>query len=50
MVGIIGGMGPSAGLTLHQKIIDNTKVKKDQDHIPVIHTSLSSIISEYEEY
>ncbi len=46
MIGIIGGMGPSAGLTLHQKLIDNNEVKKDQDHIPILHTSFSSMITD----
>jgi aspartate racemase len=46
IIGIIGGMGPSAGLTLHQKIIDNTKATIDQDHLPVLHISISSEISD----
>ena len=50
IVGIIGGMGPRAGLTLHQKIIDNTKVIKDQDHIPIIHNSFSSLITDRTDY
>ena len=27
VIGIMGGMGPRAGLTLHQKLIDNLEVK-----------------------
>lgn len=35
-IGIIGGMGPMATADLFKKIIENTDVKKDQDHIPVL--------------
>jgi aspartate racemase len=35
MIGVVGGMGPYAGLDLVQKIFDNTQAKIDQDHIPV---------------
>jgi aspartate racemase len=35
-VGIIGGMGPLAGVELHRLIIDATPAKKDQDHIEVL--------------
>lgn len=51
IVAIIGGMGPSAGLTLHQKLINNNETaKKDQDHIPILHTSFSSIITDRTDY
>ena len=50
VIGIIGGMGPRAGLTLHHKLIDNLKVRKDQDHLPILHTSFSSIISDRTDY
>lgn len=35
MIGIVGGMGPYAGLDLARKIFDLTKAKKDQDHVPL---------------
>ncbi|MDP3398895.1 MAG: amino acid racemase [Bacteroidales bacterium] len=35
-LGILGGMGPEATSYLFNLIIKNTKVKKDQDHIPVV--------------
>lgn len=35
-IGIVGGMGPAAGVYLQQLIIDATHVETDQDHIPVI--------------
>ena len=50
VIGIIGGMGPMAGLTLHQKLINNLKVKKDQNHLPILHISFSSIISDRTDY
>ncbi len=38
-LGIIGGMGPEATIYFYKKIIDATKVEKDQDHI---HTLIDS--------
>ncbi|MBS3819141.1 amino acid racemase [bacterium] len=35
-IGILGGMGPEATVCMYESIIKNTRVKKDQDHIPVI--------------
>ena len=35
-LGILGGMGPEATSYLFNLIIKNTKVEKDQDHIPVV--------------
>lgn len=35
-VGILGGMGPLAGVELHRLIIDATPAKKDQDHLEVV--------------
>ncbi len=35
-IGILGGMGPEATSYLFNLIIKNTRVKRDQDHIPVI--------------
>jgi len=35
-IGILGGMGPEAGVHMLELIIKNTKAEKDQDHIPVI--------------
>lgn len=36
MIGIVGGAGPMAGNNLHYKIIEETNVSRDQDHLPVI--------------
>ena len=35
MIGIVGGMGPYAGLDLARKIFDLTQAKKDQEHVPL---------------
>lgn len=35
LIGIIGGMGPYAGLDLVRKIFDLTPASRDQDHLPV---------------
>jgi len=35
-IGIVGGMGPQAGVALHEAIIKFTPVKKDQDHFSVV--------------
>ena len=34
-IGIIGGMGPLATADLFKKIVQNTKVKTDQDHLKI---------------
>lgn len=35
-VGILGGMGPLAGIELHKLIVDATPAQKDQDHLQVV--------------
>lgn len=35
LIGVIGGMGPYAGLDLTRKIFDHTRARTDQDHLPV---------------
>ena len=36
VIGIVGGVGPYAGLDLNQKIFDNTVTNgTDQDHKPI---------------
>lgn len=36
MIGIIGGIGPAAGLNLARLITEQVNVQKDQDHVPWI--------------
>lgn len=40
MIGIVGGVGPRAGLDVFQKILEETPAKKDQEHYPVLLHSL----------
>ena len=46
MIGVIGGMGPYAGLDLVQKIFNETNAKTDQDHIPVSMISIPHSIED----
>ena len=46
IIGIVGGMGPRAGLALHDKIIERTDAQVDQDHLPVIHFSFSGYVQD----
>jgi aspartate racemase len=39
-IGIVGGMGPYAGIELMREIFDHTEAVKDQEHIPVVHISM----------
>ena len=43
-IGVIGGVGPQAGLDFIQKIFTNTKANKDQDHINCMLISCPSLI------
>ena len=45
-IGILGGLGPAAGVYFHKLLIDlNTEAVTDQDHPPVIHYANSQIES-----
>ncbi|MCL2007433.1 MAG: amino acid racemase [Treponema sp.] len=44
IVGVIGGMGPHAGLDFSKLIFANTKAKTDQEHINCMMISCSSLI------
>lgn len=46
MIGIVGGMGPYAGIDLMQKICNQTEALRDQDHLPVAMLSLPHTISD----
>ena len=45
-IGIVGGVGPYAGLDLATKIFDQTIAAGDQDHLPVALLSLPSAIGD----
>lgn len=36
IIGIVGGMGPYAGLDLARKVLDNTIASRDQEHLPLV--------------
>ena len=44
IIGVIGGVGPYAGLDFVKKIFDNTKANCDQEHLNCMLVSCSSII------
>lgn len=46
MIGIVGGVGPMAGLDLFKKIVEQTPVQKDQEHAPVILFSIPEKITD----
>ncbi len=50
IIGIVGGVGPLAGLDLQRKIIDQTTATRDQDYPPVISVSWPGLISDRTEY
>jgi aspartate racemase len=50
VIGIVGGVGPYAGLDLNRKIFDQTIASSDQEHLPVILASFSAIIDDRTRY
>ncbi len=46
MIGIVGGIGPMAGADLYKKIVENTKAKTDQEHLPVLLASIPNEIAD----
>ncbi len=50
IIGIVGGMGPIAGIDLSRKIINETVAVKDQDHISQILYTASERIGDRTEY
>ncbi len=42
-IGILGGMGPRAGLDLFEAVLDNTRATADQEHIPTLLFSASHV-------
>lgn len=36
LIGIVGGLGPKAGESMHAKILANTRAVSDQDHLPIL--------------
>ena len=50
MIGIVGGVGPYAGLDLLRKVFDNTMAEQDQDHVDALLFSEPSGILDRTEY
>ncbi|NOZ23787.1 MAG: aspartate/glutamate racemase family protein [Planctomycetes bacterium] len=50
MIGIVGGVGPYAGLDLTRKVFDQTVASSDQEHLPVALLSLPREIVDRTEY
>lgn len=46
LIGILGGMGPQAGLDLAEKLMGLTRISRDQDHLPFILFSLPEMVSD----
>ena len=46
IIGIVGGMGPSTGIDLFQKIINLTNATNDYEHLPVSLISEPNLISD----
>lgn len=49
-IGIVGGVGPSAGTDLVNKIFSHTRAERDQDHINLFLSSCPSIIPDRTDY
>lgn len=45
-IGIVGGVGPHAGLDLTRKLFDQTRAEADQEHLPVMLYSFPDRIGE----
>jgi len=49
-IGVVGGMGPDAGIDLAQKITQETIASRDQDHLPMILISSPHLIEDRTKY
>ena len=45
-IGIVGGVGPHAGLDLTRKLFDHSRAEADQAHLPVMLYSIPHPIGE----
>jgi aspartate racemase len=50
IIGIVGGMGPGAGINLFNAVLEHTQAFKDQDHLSVILMSFPEFIPDRTEY
>ena len=49
-IGIVGGVGPYAGLDLTKKIFDNTEARHDQEHLDVLLINSPRLINDRTSY
>ena len=49
-IGIVGGVGPYAGLDLAKKIFDNTEAQHDQEHLDVLLVNSPRLIDDRTAY
>jgi aspartate racemase len=50
LIGVIGGVGPYAGLDFFKNILDNTISSRDQDHVSAVLLSCPALISDRTEF
>jgi aspartate racemase len=50
LLGILGGMGPQAGIDLAQKLIASTRAENDQGHVPFVLFSLPGPVADRTAY
>lgn len=50
LIGILGGLGPQAGLDLAEKLIKLTQAGRDQDHLPFVLFSLPQMVGDRTAY
>lgn len=50
IIGVVGGVGPFAGLDLQRKILEETAAQRDQDHLAVIAISQPAPIPDRTDY
>ena len=50
IIGIVGGLGPQAGIDLANKIMDQTVANSDQDHISIVLLSMPSSVVDRTKY
>ena len=50
MIGVVGGVGPYAGLDLVKNVFDNTLANTDQEHLPIVMLNLPATIPDRTEY
>ncbi len=50
MIGIVGGIGPMAGIDLYKKIVEQTLANSDQEHLPVLLASMPNEIVDRTEF